>query len=429
MTALWYRGLMATAPFWALPFFLLRRRGRARIMERVGGWEPLPERVLWLHAASVGEANGIVPLIDSLRNRYPALDLLCTCVSVTGLERLEQHFKVAPWLHLRLLPFDHAWFVARALRRTQPIALISAEAELWPGIFQFLKQRNVRVALVNARLSERALRRLCLSSSMRRALVDAISYVAAQHSEAAGRYARLGVPSERIRVTGNTKYDQPVSEVTSDERRQLRHRLFGDNRPVLVLGSVRPGEELQWLAAIRAVQARALLGVVLAPRHEEKFDYFADVLSREGFSFQRWSEMRDDKISGVSTVLLDTMGQLAEMYAIADLAFVGGSLVDHGGHNPLEPAAYGTPVCMGPFCRNAHDVVQLLREADAIIDLPEGEAAGPVISTLLEALMSTGLAREELRNRGERARTVWSRMQGSVSRTIAALEEGGVLRS
>jgi 3-deoxy-D-manno-octulosonic-acid transferase len=139
--------------------------------------------------------------------------------------------------------------------------------------------------------------------------------------------------------------------------------------------------------------------------------------------------MRDDKISGVSTVLLDTMGQLAEMYAIADLAFVGGSLVDHGGHNPLEPAAYGTPVCMGPFCRNAHDVVQLLREADAIIDLPEGEAAGPVISTLLEALMSTGLAREELRNRGERARTVWSRMQGSVSRTIAALEEGGVLRS
>jgi 3-deoxy-D-manno-octulosonic-acid transferase len=262
---------------------------------------------------------------------------------------------------------------------------------------------------------------------MRRAVVDAISYVAAQHSEAAGRYVRLGVPSERIRVTGNTKYDQPVSEVTSEERRRLRLKLFGDDRPMLVLGSVRPGEELQWLEAIRAVQARSLLGVVLAPRHEEKFDYFADVLSREGFSFKRWSDMRDDKVSGVSTVLLDTMGELAEMYAIADLAFVGGSLVDHGGHNPLEPAAYGTPVCMGPFCRNAHEVVQLLREANAIIDLPEGEAAVSIIRELLEVVVSTGPARDELVRKGQRARAVWDGLQGSVTRTIAALEDTGVL--
>ena len=385
-------------------------------------WQGLGERfgwgarlggapTLWLHAVSLGEMSASAPLVRALRSRYPQYPLVLTTATPTGRARARALFANA---EVRFLPYDTPSAVARFLDRTRPKLAVIVETELWPNLFHECARRGVPLLLASARLSAKSVARYQRFGDLFRGIFSAAVQLAVQSAEDAKRFIAIGAGRAQTHVIGNIKFDLETDPAALDRGRELRAE-FGAERPVWIAGSTHAGEEEQVLAAhagLRGERPDALL--LLVPRHPDRFDGVADLLRRQNVPFTRRS--RGTAATGAThVVLVDTVGELAALYAAADVAFVGGSLVPIGGHNLLEPAALGLPVLTGPSYANGKDIARQLLKEGAALEV----ANAAELAAALRSLLNDPAARQRM---GENGRHIVEVNRGSVRRLLELIE-------
>ncbi|ADC62646.1 Three-deoxy-D-manno-octulosonic-acid transferase domain protein [Allochromatium vinosum DSM 180] len=366
---------------------------------------------IWIHAVSVGEVQAAEPLIRRLLESEPARTILVTTTTPTGAERLRALFseRVA---HL-YTPFDLPSLMARFIERVAPRFVIVMETEIWPNMLAALERRSIPVALVNARLSERSARGYARLARLTRPTLARFALIAAQASADAERFVALGAPRERVQVMGSLKFDLVQPEDLATRAAEMR-RLWGAGRPVWIAASTHEGEEIQVLQAHRRLlEHRPDALLVLVPRHPERFDAVAALIARQGLEFARRSQERAVAPSE-SVCLGDSMGELTCFLAAGDLAFIGGSLVPRGGHNPLEAAASGIPVILGPHTFNFAAIARMLYEAGAAEQVKDAEALSQCLIDLLDDA-------ERRACLGARGREVVELNRGALERLLTAL--------
>ncbi len=368
--------------------------------------------VIWLHAVSVGEVQAAAPLIRQLLERYPQHTLLVTTTTPTGSDRLRALFgnRVAHCY----APLDIGFAVKSFFRRFRPRAAIIMETELWPNLFRQCGDRKVPLILASARLSPRSINRYRALVSLFKDTLSHGVVIAAQTPADADRFLSLGVAPERTHVTGNIKFDFELPAGITEQGAELRSEC-GADRPVWIAASTHAGEEEVALAAHRRVRERfadALL--VLVPRHPERFDGIANLISNRDFGFVRRSH--GAPCDAECAVLLgDTMGELMLFYAAADVAFVGGSIAKIGGHNLLEPAALKLPFITGPHTFNAVDIAALFQENGIAPVVHNAEELAAEVVTLFENP-------PERARRGALAKELIDDSGGALARLLRLLE-------
>ncbi|MCB1748175.1 MAG: lipid IV(A) 3-deoxy-D-manno-octulosonic acid transferase [Gammaproteobacteria bacterium] len=340
------------------------RTQRERWHERVGWYRgPLPADAIWVHAVSVGESMAAVPLVRALRQAWPEQPVVVTTTTATGAATVTR--MLGDSVTHCFFPYDLPWILQRFLRRVRPRGLLLLETELWPNTLRSCRRAGVPVLLVNARLSPRSLRGYRLLSPLSRAVVRDIDCIAAQGQRDADRFFELGAAPGQVCVTGSLKFDL-IPPPSLREQAEVLRRELGINRPIVMLGSTRDGEEALLLDAIERLREEfAQLLVVVAPRHPDRFDEVAGLLEGAGHRLARFSRGRGCAPEH-SAYLLDAMGELLRFYAAADIAYVGGSLLPYGGHNVLEPASVGIPILCGPYTHNFAEICQMLIGAGAL---------------------------------------------------------------
>ncbi len=416
-----YSSLLLAALVLGAPYWLARMAtsGRYRVGLR-GRLGLVPEGlrtavagrdVIWVHAVSVGEVLAAVQLIRALTTVLPGWVLAVSTTTETGQRLAKERLPESPVFYL---PLDFRVSVRRYLQVLQPKMLVLMESELWPRLIDECAKGGTPVAVVNARISDRSFPRYMRLQGLWRRFLGMISLFLAQSEESAERLVKIGAAAERVKVMGNLKYDVRVGD-ESALTAMLRARL-PVGAEVLVCGSTLEGEEKILLAAWPAVLAAAPSAVmVIAPRHPDRFAAVAEMVAASGFESMRASGFRQqpESVAGGSIFLLDTIGDLASMYGVATVAFVGGSLVAKGGHNPLEPAQFGVPVLMGPSFENFREIVERMRGRDAI-EIVSPETIAPALVRMLRDA-------ESARALGERGRAVFEEQAGATARTVEEL--------
>jgi len=394
----------------SLPLVLLRLYWRSlknpqyrrRIPERFGRLSlPALKGSLWLHTVSVGETQAAEPLVRRLQKQFPGLPIVLTTTTPTGSDRVKRLFGDSV-IHA-YFPYDLPFAIKGFLKTLQPRLLVMMETEVWPNLLALCELHSIPTILANARLSERSAKGYARLGPFTRETFGRIGLVAAQSPADAERFLGLGLPSDRVRVTGSIKFDVRLPASLKEQAEALRRTWGG--RPVWVAASTREGEDEQILDAHRKV-LRALPEalLVLVPRHPERFDKVALLCQREGFVSAR--RTTGESCGPDTQVMLgDTMGELTLFLAAADVAFVGGSLVPTGGHNVLEPAALGLPVVFGPHMFNFSMISRMLLVEGAALEVTNTEAlAGVVIDWLSDASLRARFGENGLRvveaNRG-----------------------------
>ncbi|MCA1620942.1 MAG: 3-deoxy-D-manno-octulosonic acid transferase [Acidobacteria bacterium] len=411
-----------------LPRFLLdaARHGKyaAGLAERAGS---LPQfdaggrRVVWLHCVSVGETQAARPLVSALLEGHPRLALVVSTTTLTG-QRVAREVFGGRAERVFYFPFDWAWSVRRALRAVNPWAVLVMETELWPRFFRECARRGVPVALVNGRVSEKSFGRYKLVRPFIRRVLADLSLAAAQTEADAARLVALGLAPARARVTGNVKFDieEPESRPLTEE---LRRRFDADGgRPLVVAASTHAPEERVLLEAFNLLtDAARRPRLLVAPRHPERFKEVAALVEASGFSWARRGDVPRERDAECDVVLLDSIGELRAVYALADVVFVGGSIAPVGGHNVLEPALEARAVVTGPHTSNFKAIVATLVERGALVQLPhtsdEAGAARELARALRELLDDDG----KRRRLGESARAVLEQNRGATARTVELL--------
>ena len=433
-----YSLLLGAALLLLSPYFLLKGLRRNKYLHSLrarlgavpdgarapGSGQPAPRSsagaapgAVWLHAVSVGEALAVAPLLQEFRRRFPGRRLLVSTTTRTGQEVAARRLEADATFYF---PLDFGFACRRTLAAVKPALVVIAETEIWPNFLRAARRAGARVAFVNGRISDRSFGRYRFwRFFIRRALAN-VDLFLMQSEEDARRIRELGAPPERVAVGGNLKFDLPEP---------ARPAFFADlekaaqGAPIVVAGSTLASEEGMLLDALRLcsdVKGRKAV-LLLAPRHPERFDEVARLLAARGLRFIRRSQwgVNDHR---PDVVLLDTLGELAGAYAAATIAFVGGSLVPAGGHNPIEPALWGKPVVFGPSMENFRSVARALVEAKAAFQVSSSEELG----ILLAALLANPAACQRA---GELARQVVERERGAAARSavrLAALLQEGV---
>jgi 3-deoxy-D-manno-octulosonic-acid transferase len=404
-----------------VPLVLLRLAWRGlrapdywrRWPERFGFIEPpLGARVIWIHAVSVGEVQAAEPLVRALLENYPAYSLLVTTVTPTGSARVTALFgdEVA---HV-YAPYDLPGAVKRFFLRVRPQLAIVMETELWPNLFHTCRDRQVPLLLVNARLSEKSMTGYLRVKRLVARTLGNITDIAAQGEADAQRFERLGAQQDRIAVSGNLKFEQRIPPNLL-ERAEVLRRDWGTGRPVWVAASTHEGEDellLDVFSELRERFADCLL--VLVPRHPERFESVAELCRQRGLNIVLRSEMRPCD-ADTRVFVGDSMGELPLFLAAADVAFVGGSLVPHGGHNLLEPAGLGIPVVTGPHVFNFTEICELLLQAGACEKVGNTEELAVTLGRWL------GDANERHRV-GEQGRAVVEKNRGALQTVLAMVD-------
>ncbi|HEY0960740.1 MAG TPA: lipid IV(A) 3-deoxy-D-manno-octulosonic acid transferase [Pseudomonadales bacterium] len=406
----------------ALPLIFLRLWWRARKApayrerwrERLAWYDSAPSvhegRTVVFHAVSVGETHAAQPLIEKLLQARADLRVVVTCTTPTGSVRIRELFG-ARVEHV-YMPYDLPGAVERFLARFDPALLVLLETELWPNLLTACHARGCKVVLANARLSARSASRYASHPALTRSMLDTIDTVVAQAAADGQRFVSLGLPGNRLKINGSLKFDMVVNREKVHAARELKARWRG--RPVWIAASTREGEDVKVLRAFRLAQQQVpALMLLLVPRHPERFALAAAQARESGFTVQRFSE--SGNCDAETQVLVgDTMGDMHFYYALADVAFVGGSLVDTGCQNLIEPAAFGLPVLSGPSLYNFQAVSDLLREKRGMIVVPDEAALAREVVALVKQP-------EEARVMGECARQVVAGNQGATERLGALI--------
>jgi 3-deoxy-D-manno-octulosonic-acid transferase len=411
--------MLAGLPYW---IFQMARHGkyRAGLAERLGRVPArlrLPtaaEPAIWVHAVSVGEVLAVAGLVEELQRRFPRHRIFVSTTTDTGQALARKRFGEA---NVFYFPMDFAFAIRGYLRALQPRLVIIAETEFWPNFLRLAHASGARIAVVNARISDRSLPRYRRWRGLLRGVLDHVDLLLAQTAEDAARLREIGATEERVRVAGNLKFDIPVPAAPAVVAMLRKSLAATEARPVLVCGSTVDGEEPLLLKAFENVlvpHPRAMM--VLAPRHPERFAVVAALLEQMSIRFSRRSVWNGEDLGG-GVLLLDTIGELAALYALADIAFVGGSLVPRGGHNILEPAQRGVPIVVGQHTENFRDIVSLFRSRNAV------RVAGPAELPLVFLDLLANDHDEERRALGQRAAETMRSQVGATARTVSALEE------
>ncbi|MEM7584781.1 MAG: 3-deoxy-D-manno-octulosonic acid transferase [Acidobacteriota bacterium] len=418
-----YQLVMASGLLLAAPFLIARRgshylrtlRGRLGLdSDPAASSEAQSARhspTVWIHAVSVGE----VAVAATLAARLPSThSLVVTTVTPTGQERARAAFSASSRRPARVayLPFDLGFAVDRFYRRFNPHALILVEGDYWPLVLDGARRRGLPVAVVNARVGERSSQRLRRVPRLARALFfEPVHRFAVQAEQDRERLIAAGAEASRIHVAGNLKFDATAPDAKPELEAAVRR--VADGRPILLAGSTMLGEDEQVLDAFERLGGdRALL--VIAPRHPERFDAVFRMIRGRGLRVQRRSEPESSE-DRTDVLVLDTLGELAALYRVADVAFIGGTLVPTGGHNPLEPASFAVPTVVGPSMHNFRDMARRFDVADAWRRVED--------SRQLAELWETWLAEpEQARAVGQRAAQLLATNRGAVERTVELLE-------
>jgi 3-deoxy-D-manno-octulosonic-acid transferase len=383
-----------------------------RWLERLAVYDSEPESgVIWFHAVSVGEAEAAFPLIRAVKDRFPASTILVTATTPTGSARIKDVLgETAKHVYL---PYDLPDCVNRFIRHYSPILAVVLETEIWPNLYRVCGLRDIPLAIVNGRLSEKSARGYLKLRSLTRESLSHVRLIAAQTPEDARRYVAIGADPNSVAVTGNIKFDTELPTEAQDRAKALRDTLFG-KRPIFIAGSTHPGEESQILSAFDRLRSQfPELLLVLAPRHPHRI---ADVVAEcekmgLGIRLRSESEPCDESID---VFLLDTLGELRVFYAASDVAFVGGSLAPIGGHNVLEPAIAGVPVLFGPHMFNFADIACKLKESGGGIEVKNVEE----LALWTGRLLTDECLRSEV---GENGKRFVSSNQGAVDRIVEQL--------
>jgi 3-deoxy-D-manno-octulosonic-acid transferase len=415
-SALLLATLVLGAPYWIVRM-ATSGRYRAGLAGRLGR---VPDElraavagrnVIWLHAVSVGEVMAATQLIRELHAALPGWVIAVSTTTATGQRLARERLTESPVFYL---PLDFAFVIRRYLRVLHPKTLVLMESELWPNLIDQCTGGGIPIAVVNARISDRSLPRYLRLRQLWRPLLTKISLYLAQSQENANRLVRIGAPAERVQAVGNLKYD--VRTATANALTESLRANLPSGAPVIVCGSTLEGEERILLDAWPTVlEAEPRAVMVLAPRHPDRFATVANLIAERRYTVRRASDFRQqtEPIIPGSVFLLDTIGDLASIYSLGTLAFVGGSLIPSGGHNPLEPAQFGVPVLSGPSFQNFREIVEAMQASSAIrIVSPENLAA-----TFVDLLRHTS----ETQKLGERGREVFESQSGATKRTVAAL--------
>ena len=380
---------------------------RSRLPEREG------EPTLWLHASSVGEVQAALILIDALLKLDEPVHLVLTSTTEQG-HRMALA-RIGDRVACHLAPLDLVPAVNVAIRTLRPDLYIGLETELWPVLLTTLGKRGVPKLLLNGRLSERSLRRYHHVSAFIQPLVAGFQALAVITTADANRFAALGASPCNIQVCGNLKYDMPAEQGEA-KRRQLRSRLgIAADQSIFLCGSTHEGEEELLLTVYRALAAECSLVWLVAPRHLERLAAIESLFNRAGVPFDRYSQLAGQPRQQ-AVVLIDTMGDLAELYCAGDYLFCGGSLVDRGGHNIMEAARWGRPVCFGPFIKDFNDAATLLRESGGGFQVADAEA----LTACLRHLHRHPAAYDQA---CAQAASVAADQQGAVARQVALVRQ------
>jgi 3-deoxy-D-manno-octulosonic-acid transferase len=380
--------------------------------ERFGWGRTLDAPSIWLHAVSLGEVSAAAPVVRELRARHPGVPFVLTTATPTGRARAAELFGAD--VDVRFLPYDTPGSVRRFLSRIRPRVAIIMETELWPNLLYACARREVPVAIASARLNARSVSRYRRFGRLFTDAVAQAALVAAQTAEDARRFVAVGASPERTRVIGNVKFDMQFGAEVIERGLALRADYLGA-RPIWVAGSTHAGEEETLLIAhaelVRTVPDALL---VLVPRHPQRFESVASMLARHGARFDRRSNAQSVRTES-QVLLVDAMGELTALYAAADAAFVGGSLVPIGGHNLIEPAALGVPVITGPYTANSGDIAAQLIAAGGAVEVADSAALAQAVRRLL----ADPAERDRM---GARAREFVTLHRGSLARLLALIE-------
>jgi 3-deoxy-D-manno-octulosonic-acid transferase len=413
----WVAALAVSAPWW---LWKMATTGKYRegLAERLGR---VPARlfsagdsrpVIWIHAVSVGEVIAISGLVRELRSAAPGHRVVVSTTTRTGQRVARERFGAEAVFYY---PLDFASAVHPYLSRLRPQLFVLAETEFWPRMLHECRAASVPVAVVNARISDRSFPRYLRLRALWKRILRGVAIALAQTEEDAARLRAIGVPAERVKLGGNLKYDVRANS-TSPLVESIRATL-PETAKLLVCGSTLEGEEQFLLKAwpeLTTVQPE--LHMVLAPRHPERFAAVAGLLDQSGIRWFRRSEWKTaDKapLAPGSILLLDSIGELAAVYSLATAAFIGGSLVPAGGHNPLEPAQFGVPILIGQHYDNFREIVEKLKSRDAI-RIVEPAALSVVLLAMLSEESTS-------RSMGDRAREVFNAEAGATQRALNAL--------
>ena len=351
--------------------------------ERFGHFNfPQLERSIWIHAVSLGESNAAIPLIEELLSKYPKTPIVVTSMTPPGMAQMQKTFGNRV---LQLYaPYDYPQAVKRFLDHIKPKILIIMETELWPNILEQCQNRAISTLIVNARLSQRSFSRYKYLGGFIKYVLNCATFVIAQNKAYGLRFTKLGLNRSRLLVMGNMKFDLKLPENLSEQALALRKQL-GCNRPIWVAASTHAEEEEKILLATTIINEsipNALL--ILIPRHPERFTQVANLAKNQGFKTIRYSDSLSNYDSSTNVIIGDTMGQLLLFYAIANVAFVGGSLVPKGGHNILEPALLEKPVITGLYLEHFAEIAQLFLDNDALITVNDEMALAQRVIELLQ---------------------------------------------
>ena len=426
MILFFYNLALLAALALSLPWWLLRlattEKYREGLRERLG-WvraellEAMRGRpVVWIHAVSVGEVLAVSRLVKTLDAALPEYRIAVSTTTRTGQALARERFGAERVFYC---PLDLPWAVRAYLNALRPRLLVLAETEFWPNLLSGCARRGIPVAVVNARVSDRSWPRYRLLSRLWRTILSRLDCVLAQSATDAERLKAIGCRPERVSVAGNLKFDVRAAEEA--EATRLLRKLAPGLR-IVVAGSTLEGEESALIEAWpRLLQADPQLAMVLAVRHPERFNAVAALLEVSAVSWVRRSAWRDQALESIpplkpgQIVLLDTIGELASVYSLASVAFVGGSLIPAGGHNPLEPAQFGVPIVMGPHYANFRAITEDLLAHNALRIAGKEELAGTLIELLKDSAEADAM--------GARAKEVFDRQAGATARCVTALRE------
>lgn len=395
LTNLLYEGFItASAPLVGVGLSL-HQRGKILLSQRFGNDINLPVKCdFWGHGASAGEVKGLMPILKLLA---PKENLFVTMTSPTGFESLGG-------VQGALLPFDSRVYLRSLVDKVKCKAFIIGESEFWPVLIEQLHRRNIKIILINGRITESTYKRFSNFNIFKDA-ISKINLFCVEDERSKNYLLKLGLDKDRIFVTGNAKYDSHLPDITEERKHELLNLFKLSNNKICTIGSIRPGEEVTLFPAIaKLINSNSGYSFIIAPRHKEKFKYFADKLTDNKISFSKFS----DQARGNSDVLLlDTFGKLEDAYSISHAAVIGGTFIpDIGGHNPLEAAEFGIPVVVGKY----HSKIEPL--------IGDGKNIG-IINTSDELinflnLVSDDSVKDDL---GQKAKDIWIKQQGVAKNT------------
>jgi 3-deoxy-D-manno-octulosonic-acid transferase len=378
------------------------------------------EQSIWIHAVSVGEVLTARALLPQLRERYPRYRLFLSTTTMTGQQIARNSLQYVD--EVFYFPFDLGFVVNRTLKLVKPKMFIMMETEIWPNLLRSCQRAGIRTVLVNGRISSRSYPRYRLARPFFRRVLAHVDRFCMQSEESARRIIDMGAEPDRVVVTGSLKFDSlerpgATAATAADRGRQrvLRYFRISADRPVIIAASTLKGEETPVLEAFQRIRARVPdVLLIIAPRKPERFDEVEQLARRGGWKVARRSELPVDAEPRHDIVVLDTIGELAQLYQVATAVFVGGSLVDQGGHNILEPAVFGKPIVFGPYMQNFAEIARAFIDNDAAIQIRTGRE----LEHALMGLLTDPVRRARL---GAAARALVEANRGARGKTMTAI--------